>query len=82
MRLTVLKGSLSLDALEIPTSDTRTDYSPSRFPADPQRKKQIPDKREKRVTDPKKLAIPLAGAAAAGLAVAFTVGHLVKKKKK
>ncbi|MBQ7014220.1 MAG: hypothetical protein IJN11_09965 [Oscillospiraceae bacterium] len=82
MRLTILKGSLSLDALEIPTSDTRIDYSPSRFPADPQRKKQIPDKREKRATDPKKLAIPLAGAAAAGLAVAFTVGHLVKKKKK
>lgn len=81
LRLTIQEGSLALDAAEIPTADLHTEYDPARFPED-KKKKSVTKDGAKPPVDVKKIAIPLAGAAATGLAVAFTVSRIMKKRKK
>lgn len=79
LRLEVLDGKLCLDAFEVPTDDETPEYD-TVFPADPLAEERAPEK--KAPLDLKKATVPLAGAAAAGLAVAFTVGRLSRKLKK
>lgn len=79
LRLEVLDGKLCFDAFEIPTDDESPYYDVD-FPDDPLNGANAPDKRVS--LDLKKAAIPLASAAAAGLAAAFTVGQLGRKLRK
>ncbi|MBQ8012119.1 MAG: glycosyl hydrolase family 59 [Oscillospiraceae bacterium] len=80
VKLVVAEGSLEFDAAEIPTSNPNPVYAPP-LPAKP--RTEITEIRP--ANSPSRLAkaaIPLAGAAATGLAVAFTVGAIINKKKK
>ena len=78
LTLEVLDGKLELDAFEIPTDAAETDYTDV-IPDNPETA-EAPLKRPG--LNLKKAAIPLAGAAATGLAVAFTVGRIGRKLKK
>lgn len=77
LRLEVLDGKLCLDVFEIPTNDEVPDYD-TNFPADPEHSESILS-RHMPGFDVRKAAIPLAGAAATGLAMAFTLGKLSSK---
>lgn len=79
LSLEVTDGKLCFDAFEIPTDDESPDYDVD-FPADPLSAENTPAKRSP--LDLKKAAIPLANAAATGLAVAFTVGQIGRKLRK
>ena len=86
LRLEILDGKICFDAFEIPTNDTCPDYD-TNFPADPEHSDSIIT-RHMSGFDVRKAAIPLAGAAATGLAMAFTLGKLgnklqsIQKKRK
>ena len=79
LRLEVLDGKLCFDAFEVPTDDAAVDYG-IEFPEDPLDADKAPAKHSG--IDLKRAAIPLAGAAAAGLAMAFTVSRIGRKIKK
>ncbi|MBR6616291.1 MAG: hypothetical protein IKL00_00260 [Oscillospiraceae bacterium] len=80
LRLVIVEGTLDFDAAEILTDDPCPVYAPAKSASIPT---VIPV--ERRPARPKKniakIAIPIAGIAATGLAVAFTVGTIMKKKK-
>ena len=80
LRLVIVEGTLDFDAAEILTDDPCPVYAPAKPASIPT---VIPV--ERRPARPKKniakIAIPIAGIAATGLAVAFTVGTIMKKKK-
>ena len=78
LTLEVLAGKLEFDAFEIPTDAPETDYTDI-LPEDPEAE---PEPLKRPAIDLKKAAIPLAGAAATGLAVAFTVGRIGRKLKR
>lgn len=81
LRITVNAGTLELDAAEIPTDHLSPVYAPPMPPAKP----RTDHAEVKPVNAPSRLAkaaIPLAGVAATGLAVAFTVNAIINKKKK
>lgn len=80
LRLELLDGKLAFDAFEVPTDDVSAEYDTD-FPADPLEEEHEAPKRRSSI-DLKKAALPLAGAAATGLAVAFTVSRLGRKLKK
>ncbi|MBQ8927490.1 MAG: hypothetical protein IJ055_04345 [Oscillospiraceae bacterium] len=75
-------GTMDLDVAEIPTADTHPVYDPSRFPEDPYALTPAAPEEKARPSRLGRAAIPLAGAAATGLAVAFTVGKVLKRRKK
>ncbi|MBR2087486.1 MAG: hypothetical protein IJ906_10180 [Oscillospiraceae bacterium] len=77
LRVEILDGKLCFDAFEIPTNDLSPDYD-TNFPADPEHSDSIIS-RHMSGFDVRKAAIPLAGAAATGLAMAFTLGKLSSK---
>ena len=77
LRIEILDGKLCFDAFEIPTNDIPPDYD-TNFPADPEHSDSLISRRMSGF-DVRKAAIPLAGAAATGLAVAFTLGKLSSK---
>lgn len=80
LKLQIVEGSLEFDAVEIATDDPNPVYNPPVMQAKPII--TVPEKREtSSVAKVAKVALPLAGIAATGLAVAFTVGAIVKKKK-
>ncbi len=78
LKVRILSGKIGFDAFEVPTDDAFASYDPGRFPADPLAAKAVPLRQQ---IDLKKAAIPIAGAAAAGLAIAFTAGKIRKKLK-
>ncbi len=67
LRMAILDGALMFDSCELPTSDQWAEYDPEHFPPDPLARVE-----EKKHFDMKKVAIPLAGAAVAGVAIALT----------
>ncbi len=77
LKLEILEGELALDAAEIPSANEIAGYLPKALPA----AKQTAQKSAQKKTTVQKMALPIAGAAAAGLALAFTVRALTKKKK-
>ena len=79
LRMEVLDGKLCFDCFEIPTNDESPEYD-SNFPDDPERAESLLDK--KMPFDLKKATLPLAGAAANGLAMVFTLGKLGDKLHK
>ena len=81
LRIEVTDGKLCFDVFEVPTNDECCDYDTD-FPADPLSAEPQPTRRKRERFDLKKAAVPLAGAAATGLAVAFTVGRFVRKLQK
>ena len=78
LKVRVLSGKIGFDAFEVPTDDERAAYNPKCFPADPLAAKAVPLRQP---LDLKKAALPIAGAAAAGLAIAFTAGQISRKLK-
>lgn len=83
LKLVIADGSLEFDTAEVTTDSHNPAYQP------PQTKKakaaSTEVRRSARKAKPNRLAkaaIPIAGAAAAGLAVAFTVGTIMKKKRR
>ena len=86
LRLEIMDGKLGFDVFEIPTDDKIPDYD-TNFPADPEHSDSLLSRRMAGF-DVRKAAIPLAGAAATGLAMAFTLGKLgsklqnIQKKRK
>ena len=78
LKVKILSGKLGFDAFEVPTDDERTAYNPKRFPADPLASKAVPLRQP---LDLKKAALPIAGAAAAGLAIAFAASQIGRKFK-
>lgn len=81
VKLVIMEGSLEFDAAEIPTDSLNPDYTPAQ-PKTKQRTEPVTARPARRSRGLAKAAIPIAGAAATGLAIAFTVGAIVKKKKK
>ncbi len=81
VKVVVAEGTLEFDAAEIPTNSPHPAYTPPKPASKP--KAEIAEIRP--ANPPSKLAkaaIPLAGAAATGLAVAFTVNAIMNKKRK
>ncbi len=80
VKLLITEGSVEFDVAEIPTDDPNPLYSP---PATPVQKKAETEQQKQPHPAAKfaKAAIPIAGIAATGLAVAFTVGAIMKKRK-
>ncbi|MBR3630717.1 MAG: glycosyl hydrolase family 59 [Oscillospiraceae bacterium] len=79
LKIQILSGKLGFDVFEIPTDDPIASYDTRHFPADPLAPKAVPLRQP---LDLKKAALPIAGAAAAGLAIAFTAGQIRRKLKK
>lgn len=78
LRMKILSGKLCFDTAEILTDDIWSEFMPGLLPNDPLASKAIPVRQPH---DLKKMALPIAGAAAAGLAIAFTAGQVHKKLK-
>ncbi len=83
LKMVITEGSLEFDAAEIPTNDANPVYTPPALPSK-QAKSTVhrPARKARSSSKLAKAAIPLAGVAATSLAVAFTVGAVVNKKKK
>ena len=83
LRMLITKGSVEFDAFEIPTDDESTEYKIEKFPEDPVKKsgKVKSRKKEDQNSDLAKTVIPAAGIAA-GTAAAFTIGSILRRKKK
>ncbi len=76
LHMQLLSGQLSFDAFELLTDDEAAVYTPELLPSDPQ---AVNEETRRRGLD---LAVPIAGAAAAGVALAFAVGKVGRKIKK
>ncbi len=81
IKLVIEDGSLEFDAAEIPTNSLNPVYTPPQPKAKPYTDTSTA-RSARKSRGLAKAAIPIAGAAATGLAIAFTVGAIVKKKKK
>ena len=79
LRMLILKGSVDFDAFEIPTDDENDVYTLETLPEDIL-KKSKKSKKSSHNDDIAKAAIPVAGAAA-GVAAAFTIKSILKRKK-
>ncbi len=79
LELTIEEGTLDFDVFEIPTDELNRKSPEEAPPRSESRGTAVfPAFRPKETL--KKAALPIAGAAAAGLAVAFTVGKIIKKR--
>ncbi len=76
LRLGVRHGQLFFDCFEIPTNDVWAEYDTEHFPPDP--KGETESFGQKKGINLRNATVPLAGAAAAGAAIAFGVGKLGK----
>ncbi|MBP0973127.1 MAG: hypothetical protein J5851_04395 [Oscillospiraceae bacterium] len=83
LRMELLSGSIDLEGFEVPTDDPLAAYDPTQFPLDPH-DPETPEKRKAAAKAAvKENALPIAGAAAAGVAVAaVTAGLLLGGKKR
>ena len=77
LRIQVLDGMLELDSFEVPSKSENPDYARLYLPPDPTLTEAQEEKR--RGFDLKQAALPLAGAAAAGVAAAYTLGRIGRK---
>ncbi len=77
LRIQVLDGMLELDSFEVPSKSENPDYARLYLPPDPTLSEAQEEKR--RGFDLKQAALPLAGAAAAGVAAAYTLGRIGRK---
>ncbi len=81
LKLVISEGTLEFDAAEIPTNSLDSAYAPP-LPASRPKAEIAEIKPANPPSRLAKAAIPLAGIAATGLAVAFTVKAVTNKKKK
>ncbi len=81
LEMIIEEGTIAFDAFEIPT-DSPTRLAPETVFEDPKAARSATRRAARRPNNSlKKAALPIAGAAATGLAIAFTVSRIMKKRK-